>query len=93
MRWSVEPWANYHVVGGRVLPTKVGSLDSLSNDYDIVINCSGLGARDLCRDFSVVPMRGQVMLKKKINVKINHLIRIVGYTSVSPLDKDRLLCR
>ena len=67
--WSVEPWDNYYVVGGRVLPNKVASLDSLSNDYDIVINCSGLVARDLCRDFSVVPMRGQVMPKKQDQCK------------------------
>jgi len=71
--WLMEMFTEQ---GGRVLPTKVASLDSLSNDYDIVINCSGLGARDLCRDFSVMPMRGQ----------------LVGYTSVSPLDKNRLLC-
>ena len=48
------------VVGGRALQTKVASLEILSKDYDIVINCCGLGARELCGDKAVVPMRGQV---------------------------------
>jgi D-amino-acid oxidase len=30
--------------------------------FDIIINCSGLGARDLCNDESVIPVRGQVAL-------------------------------
>lgn len=29
-------------------------------DYDLIINCSGLGARELCNDRHMVPIRGQV---------------------------------
>lgn len=42
---------------------KVLSLDELtgSGQYDAVINCSGLGAKDLLRDDSMRPVRGQVL--------------------------------
>lgn len=30
--------------------------------FDIIINCTGLGARNLCNDESVIPVRGQVAL-------------------------------
>ena len=33
----------------------------LSGSYDVVINCSGFGARELCGDNRVEPIRGQIM--------------------------------
>lgn len=33
--------------------------DELS-DYDMVVNCTGFGAKKLCSDASLVPIRGQV---------------------------------
>jgi len=40
----------------------VKDLRSLQSSHDIVINCTGLGARDLCDDQNVIPVRGQVAL-------------------------------
>ena len=39
----------------------ISSFDEVQG-FDIIINCSGLGARDLCHDTSVIPVRGQVAL-------------------------------
>ena len=36
------------------------SLDSLAEEYTVVVNCAGLGARWLCQDKAVLPLRGQV---------------------------------
>jgi D-amino-acid oxidase len=41
---------------------EIVNFKELVNDYDIVINCSALGARKLCNDNSVIPVRGQVGL-------------------------------
>ncbi|KAM9777210.1 D-aspartate oxidase [Neosynchiropus ocellatus] len=46
--------------GGRVQQRKVNTLEELSG-YDIIINCSGLGARTLVGDTGVYPVRGQVL--------------------------------
>ncbi|XP_055344901.1 D-aspartate oxidase-like [Paramacrobiotus metropolitanus] len=49
---------------------KGGTLDNLSllhlsglseHDYDVVVNCSGLGARALVEDETVIPVRGQLV--------------------------------
>lgn len=37
----------------------VNSLKELF-DYDLIMNCSGFGARELCNDRHMVPIRGQV---------------------------------
>ncbi|XP_068203262.1 D-aspartate oxidase-like [Palaemon carinicauda] len=46
--------------GGRIVKRFLNSLEELADDYDIVCNCSGFGAKDLCGDNLVTPMRGQV---------------------------------
>ena len=35
-------------------------LSELAGEYEVVVNCAGLGAGRLCGDPSVVPIRGQV---------------------------------
>lgn len=48
--------------GVNLIEKEVRSFDELANDFHVVINCSGLGSRELCNDESLVPVRGQVAL-------------------------------
>ena len=45
--------------GGRTIDRSLSNLDELSKDYDIVINCSGLGAKELASDGTIYPAWGQ----------------------------------
>lgn len=36
-------------------------MGNLPDNYDVVVNCSGLGAKTLCNDKLLVPIRGQVV--------------------------------
>ena len=47
--------------GGHLIQKKIQNLDELSHDYDIIINCTGLGARELVGDLTVYPVRGQIV--------------------------------
>lgn len=48
----------------------VNNLNDFS-DYNFVINCTGLGARNLCNDKTIIPVRGQVgLLFPKNNLPI-----------------------
>ena len=47
--------------GGLILKQKVENLAELTS-YDIVINCTGLGARELVQDDKVFPTRGQIVV-------------------------------
>ena len=44
-----------------MIQRKINNLSELSDDYDIIINCTGLGARELVGDLSVYPVRGQII--------------------------------
>lgn len=47
--------------GGYIESRKVHDIWELHGSYDVVMNCTGLGARDLVGDMSVFPVRGQVL--------------------------------
>lgn len=36
-------------------------LGDLKSQYDIIVNCTGFGARKLCNDLKIIPIRGQVI--------------------------------
>ena len=49
--------------GGQIAERKISNVSELKN-YDIIINCSGLGARQLVNDTFVYPIRGQIVAVK-----------------------------
>lgn len=52
---------------------KIGHLWELHKNYDIVVNCSGLGSKELVGDSEMYPIRGQVL---KVQAPwISHFIR------------------
>jgi D-amino-acid oxidase len=78
--------------GGHVERRTVSSLDELV-DERIVVNCTGLGARELVGDTSMVPIRGQI-----VRVRNPGLSRFVldeenpeGITYVIPRSADCIL--
>lgn len=60
------PWlfAQVQHLGGTVRQMELNDLTQLRNDYRIVVNCAGLGARELAHD-AMYPIRGQVMRIRK----------------------------
>ena len=55
--------AQFTGAGGRVVRGRLSSLtsdDQLTSGYNVLVNCTGLGARDLAGDQTMQPLRGQV---------------------------------
>ncbi|CAG9857889.1 unnamed protein product [Phyllotreta striolata] len=57
------PWAmkNFRQLGGEILHEHITNLQRLGSNYDVIVNCTGLGAQTLCNDDALVPVRGQVI--------------------------------
>ena len=53
--------------GGKITVQTIQSLDELLSDTTIVVNCTGLAARELADDKEVIPVRGQIVLLKAEN--------------------------
>jgi D-amino-acid oxidase len=47
--------------GGRFVLRALATLDEAFDDHDVVVNCAGLGARELAGDDSLIAIRGQVV--------------------------------
>ncbi|CAF3753352.1 unnamed protein product [Rotaria sp. Silwood1] len=56
----------------KFIKKKIHSLSELKNEVDIVINCSGLGARDLVGDLTIRPARGWYMVERKHDESKNY---------------------
>lgn len=50
----------FKLAGGKVFEKRVTNFDELDQDYDLIINCTGLGAKLLANDHKMRPIRGQV---------------------------------
>ncbi len=58
MRWL----HNSAVLAGIELQTRtIASLEDVSPEYDVIVNCTGLGAFTLVGDHSMYPIRGQIV--------------------------------
>lgn len=57
------PWLmkKFITLGGKMERRTVQTLRELAEEgYDLIINCSGLGARELVADKTMTPVRGQI---------------------------------
>ncbi|WP_329577130.1 FAD-binding oxidoreductase [Kitasatospora sp. NBC_01250] len=79
--------------GGRVVQQRLDSLAQLAGWAPAVVNASGLGARLLCSDQAVYPVRGQIVLIRNPGLRTS--VRIegnpAGYTYVHPRSADVVL--
>ncbi|XP_055609877.1 D-aspartate oxidase isoform X2 [Uranotaenia lowii] len=68
-----QPWATRKFLngGGQIVTEKVDNLRDLAGrNFDIIVNCTGMGAKKLCADHKLVPIRGQVIKVKAPWVKM-----------------------
>ena len=62
------PWLREQVraMGVPLVAREVQALDDAFAAADVVVNCTGLGARELCADDELVPVRGQLVVKQRV---------------------------
>ena len=62
------------VAGGGILSTRaVASLDELADEATLLVNCTGVGARELVNDRGVFPIRGQTMLLEAPDIAVGYM--------------------
>jgi D-amino-acid oxidase len=55
--------------GGEIAPGAVSSLETVAPTGAVVVNCSGLGSRELAGDKDLVPIRGQLVIVENPGIK------------------------
>lgn len=59
--------------GGVIEAREVESLDEAATEADLLVNCSGIGARRLADDAAVYPMRGQTLLIDAPDIALGYM--------------------
>jgi D-amino-acid oxidase len=80
--------------GGEISLRRVSSLGELSDGWaDVLVNCSGLGARDLLGDLSVYPVRGQIVrvTNPGLTLSVRDEFHPAGRAYVHPRTRDCIL--
>ncbi|XP_038655097.1 D-aspartate oxidase isoform X2 [Scyliorhinus canicula] len=75
------PWLEKRLknAGGRLWSVKIRDFWELDGTFDIIVNCSGIGARALTGDMKLYPVRGQI---QKVHAPwLKHFVRINGGTT------------
>lgn len=58
LQWSTQQFLNN---GGKLKKQFIHDISEISSQYDIIVNCTGLGSRKLFNDHKIYPVRGQIM--------------------------------
>jgi len=58
LSWQME---QFKANSGTVIQKRLNSLQEIDGDYDIIVNCTGLGSRELVNDQQIYPVRGQTI--------------------------------
>jgi len=58
----------FRTAGGTIQSAHISKVDEIPRDFDVIINCSGIGARDLVHDSDLEAHRGQVAIVPKIDL-------------------------
>ena len=57
----------FRKAGGMIQSTHINKLEKIPPDFDLIINCAGIGARELVHDPDLEPHRGQVAIVSKLD--------------------------
>ena len=57
-----------HNHGGTFEPAHINKVEEIPRDFDVIVNCAGIGARELARDSELEPHRGQVVIVPKLDL-------------------------
>jgi len=85
------PWLmnRFTARGGHVITRKVHTLSELYDSYDLIVNCTGIGAREVVNDNQVHSLKGQLIrveapwIKHFLNVEEDDLYIIASAESVA----------
>ena len=83
----------FEATGGSIEQRTLSSLDEIAGEARVIVNCVGLGARDLVGDTSMRPIRGQIVRVR--NPGLEHFVldedNPAGDTYIVPRSHDCIL--
>ncbi len=58
----------FRSAGGTIESAHINKAEEIPRDFDVIVNCAGIGARELAHDSELEPHRGQVVIVPKLDL-------------------------
>lgn len=84
----------FEALGGSMHERTIHDLKDLAEEYALIVNASGVGAKELADDDTVYPVRGQIMSVRKpkgLKDDIIHVHTNTTFTYIVPRENDCIL--
>ena len=88
LKWLMN---RYKLLGGQIEKGKIEDLSKISNEYSIIVNCTGLSSGELCNDSEVYPVRGQIIRIKPLLGEMHLDQQIPTLAYIVPRSNDMVL--
>ena len=93
-RYMPYLYVRFKRLGGVIQHRTIHYLKELSQDYTVIVNATGVGAKELAQDTTVYPIRGQVIRVAKpedLKEDIIHVHTAKIFTYIVPRENDCIL--
>jgi D-amino-acid oxidase len=83
----------FRTLGGVIKTEYVTDLEKVAPDFSAVVNCAGMGARELTGDHTMTPIRGQVVRTSQVGIDRTYFDQHGhdGVTYIVPRSNDCIL--
>ena len=88
LKWMMS---RYKKLGGKIEEQEIKDFSEISNEYDFIVNCTGLSSGELCADSEVYPVRGQIIRIKPLVSQMHLDQQIPTLTYIVPRSNDMVL--
>jgi len=88
LKWMMS---RYKKLGGKIEEQEIKDFSEISNEYDFIVNCTGLSSGELCADSEVYPVRGQIIRIKPVVSQMHLDQQIPTLTYIVPRSNDMVL--
>ena len=88
LNWLME---RFKVLGGKLKKQVVTSFSDVSDDFSVIINCTGLSSGELCADSEVYPVRGQIIRIKPLIGEMHLDQQVPTLAYIVPRSNDMII--
>ena len=88
LNWLME---RFKFLGGKLEKQIVTSFSDVSDDFSIIVNCTGLSSGELCHDSEVYPVRGQIIRIKPLIGEMHLDQQVPTLAYIVPRSNDMII--
>tara|TARA_X000000950_G_C13499545_1_gene491203 strand:- start:54 stop:620 length:567 start_codon:yes stop_codon:yes gene_type:complete len=88
LNWLME---RFKVLGGKLKKQEVTSFSDVSDDFSVIVNCTGLSSGELCHDSEVYPVRGQIIRIKPLIGEMHLDQQVPTLAYIVPRSNDMII--